>query len=363
MDNIPLSRMYVDDEIRKAVSDVLDSGWYVKGQNALDLESEFAAFCHAKHGISASSGTSAIFLAMKALDIGNGDEVIVPSATFIATVNPIILLGGTPIFADIDPTINTVGPDNVRKLITPATKAIMPVHLYGHPAEMKPIMDMAREHDITVVADACQAHGAVCFGHNVGTIADMACFSFFPSKNMSVLGEGGMITTNDPELAKRMAMIKDHGRSDKHTSVMFGLNLRLSELHAAIGRVQLKHLSEWVKKRRENAALYTKLLDGIGDIQVPVERGWAEHVYYVYAIKTERRDELAEHLKSKSISTGIHYPIPVHRQPFIKDTLPPVDLPVTDDWANKVLSLPMDPQISPQEIERIVNEISDFFKS
>lgn len=363
MDKIPLCRMYMDDEIKKSVMDVLDSGWYVKGQNAKDLEAEFAAYCQAKHGISASSGTSAIFMAMKALDIGQGDEVIVPSATFIASVNPIILLGGTPVFADIDPLTNTIDIEEIKRLISSKTKAIIPVHLYGHPAEMKPIMDIAREHDIKVVADACQAHGAVCFGHNVGTIADIACFSFFPSKNMSVLGEGGMITTNDPELAEKMSMIKDHGRADKHTSVIFGLNLRLSELHAAIGRVQLKHLSDWVEKRRKNAALYSELLADIEGLTVPVEKGWAKHVYYVYVIKTEKRDALAEYLKSKDIATGIHYPLPVHRQPFILDSYPAVNLPRTDRWGDTILSLPMDPQISEEEIQRVVNEISEFIKS
>jgi dTDP-4-amino-4,6-dideoxygalactose transaminase len=224
-------------------------------------------------------------------------------------------------------------------------------------------MDIARENDIKVVADACQAHGAMCFGHNVGTIADIACFSFFPSKNMSVLGEGGMITTNDSELADRMSMIKDHGRVDKYTSVMFGLNLRLSELHAAIGRVQLKHLTEWVEKRRKNAALYTNLLGEVEGITVPVEKGWAKHVYYVYVIKTEKRNALAEHLKSKNIATGIHYPLPVHRQPFILDSLPRADLPHTDEWADTILSLPMDPQLTGDEIKRVADEVANFIKS
>jgi dTDP-4-amino-4,6-dideoxygalactose transaminase len=278
-------------------------------------------------------------------------------------VNPIILLGGTPVFADIDPSTNTMDVEQIKELVTPKTKAIIPVHLYGHPAEMKPIMDIAREHDFKVVADACQAHGAMCFGHNVGTIADIACFSFFPSKNMSVLGEGGIITTNDPELAEKMSMIKDHGRANKYTSVMFGLNLRLSEIHAAIGRVQLKHLSDWVERRRTNAALYTRLLSEINGVTVPIEKGWAQHVYYVYVIKTEKRDGLAEYLKSKDISTGIHYPLPVHRQPFILDSFPPADLPQTDRWGDTILSLPMDPQISADEIKRVADEISGFFKS
>lgn len=354
--------MYVDEEIMKAAMDVLESGWYVKGENSRLLGQEFANFCSAKHGISTSSGTMAILLALMALDIKKDDEVIVPSATFIATVNPIIILGGKPVFADIDPTTNTIDVDEIARLITPKTKAIIPVHLYGHPAKMQPIVEIAREHDLKVISDACQAHGAMAFGHKVGTIADVTCFSFFPSKNMTVAGEGGMITTNDPELANKMIMMRDHGRKDKHTSVMFGLNFRLSELHAAIGRVQLKHLPEWVEAKRKHAAHYTELLTGIDDIITPTEKSWAKHAYYVYAIKTKKRDELAGYLKSKGIASGVHYRIPVHKQPFILDTLPPVTLRHTEEWAEQVLSLPLDPRIGFEKIELVVEEVQDFFK-
>ncbi|MEE9150441.1 MAG: DegT/DnrJ/EryC1/StrS family aminotransferase [Thermoplasmata archaeon] len=362
MDKIPLCTMYVDEEIKKAVLDVIDSGWYVKGENGRLLEEEFARFCTAKHGVSVSSGTAAIFLALKALDIGIGDEVIVPSFTFIATASPVILCGATPVFADIDSKTYTMRLDEVRRLITSKTKAIMPVHLYGHPAEMKPIMEIAREHDLKVVEDACQAHGAVAFGHKVGTIGDIACFSYFPSKNMTVAGEGGMITTNDEELAKKMAIMKDHGRIDRHTSTMFGFNFRLSEIHAAVGRVQLKHLSGWIEKRRKNAAHYTELLTDMDGIELPVEMSWAKHAYHLYVIKSQRRDELAKHLKSMGIATGIHYYIPVHKQPYILDNFQAVKLENTEDCAQKVLSLPLDPRISNEEIEQVAGEIKNFFK-
>lgn len=362
MDKIPLCRMYVDEEIKKAVLEVIDSGWYVKGENAKLLEEEFARFCQAKHGVSVSSGTAALFLALKALGIGNGDEVIVPSFTFIATASPVILTGAKPVFADIDENTYTMKPDETEKLITSRTKAIMPVHLYGHPAEMKPIMDIAREHGLKVIEDACQAHGAMAFGHMVGTIGDIACFSYFPSKNMTVAGEGGMITTNDAELAQKMAMMKDHGRTDRHTSTMFGFNFRLSEIHAAIGRVQLKHLPGWIEARRKNAAHYTELLRGISEIKVPVEMSWAKHAYHLYVIKAERRDELAGYLKSKGIATGIHYYIPVHKQPYILDNFPPVKLENTEKCSEKVLSLPLDPRISFEEIERVAEETKNFFR-
>ena len=362
MNRVPLCRMYVDGEIKKAVLDVLDSGWYVKGKNADLLEEEFARFCTAKHGISANSGTAAIFLALNALGIGNKDEVIIPSFTFIATANPIILLGGTPVFADIDPVTFTIKPEEIERLITPRTKAIMPVHLYGHPAEMKRIMELAKEHDLKVIEDACQAHGAMCYGHKAGTIGDVACFSFFPSKNMTVAGEGGMVTTNDPELAQKMKMIRDHGRIDRHTSTVFGFNFRLSEIHAAIGRVQLKHLPGWIEARRKNASRYTELLQGTSEIVLPTEMSWAKHAYHLYVIKTKRRDELAKSLKAKDVATGIHYFIPVHKQPYIMDLLSPVSLKTTEECAKTVLSLPLDPHISPEDIEYVAKEVDNFYR-
>jgi perosamine synthetase len=362
MDKIPLCTMYIDDEIKEAVLRVIDSGWYVKGENGKKLEEEFAKFCNAKYGISVSSGTAAIFLALKALDIKNGDEVIVPSFTFIATASPVILCGATPVFADIDLKTYTIKPEEVHKLITPKTKAIMPVHLYGHPAEMKPIMDIAKDHDLKVIEDACQAHGAVAYGHMVGTIGDIACFSYFPSKNMTVAGEGGMITTNSEELAKKMKMMKDHGRVDRHKSTIFGFNFRLSEIHAAIGRIQLKHLPEWIEARRKKAAHYTELFANMDGVDVPVEANWAKHAYHLYVIKTEKRDELAKYLKEKNIGTGIHYYIPVHKQPYILDNFPAVKLENTEKCSEKVLSLPLDPRISFEEIELVVGEVKNFYK-
>jgi dTDP-4-amino-4,6-dideoxygalactose transaminase len=275
-------------------------------------------------------------------------------------VNPLVLLGSIPVFADIDPITNTMDPDLIESLITNKTKAVIPVHLYGHPAEMKKIMEIAEKHSLKVISDACQAHGAKVFGHNIGTIADIACFSFFPSKNMTVAGEGGMITTNDPELAQKMSRIRDHGRIDKHSSVMLGLNLRLSELHAAIGRVQLKHLPEWVEAKRERARMYSRLLEGMDDITIPEEKSWAKHAYYVYAIRTDRRDELAQHLKSRNIASGVHYRIPVHKQPYILNMFPQIRLEHTETWADQTLSIPLDPQITSDEMELVVSEIRNF---
>lgn len=363
MDKIPLCRMYVDNEIKEAVNNVLESGWYVKGNSAKDLEQDFAKFCNAKFAITTSSGTSALLLALLAIGIRPDDEIILPSATFVATVNPLILLGGRPVFADIDNETNTIDTREIQTLITPKTKAIMPVHLYGHPADMQAIMEIARENNLKVIEDACQAHGAMAYGSMIGTIGDITAFSFFPSKNMTVAGEGGIITTNDAELAERMKMQRDHGRSDKHTSTMMGLNLRLSEIHAAIGKVQLKHLHDWVEARRKNAEHYSKLLGENNDITIPSEKSWAKHAYYVYVIKSKKRNDMADYLKSKNVQTGIHYPKPVHKQPYILDRFPEALLPNTVEWADTVLSLPLDPQLSFEEIEYIVDEISNFTKS
>jgi dTDP-4-amino-4,6-dideoxygalactose transaminase len=361
MDKIPLCRMFVDDEIKKAVIDVIDSGWYVKGENGTKLEEEFAAFCHAKHGVSVNSGTAALFLALKALDVGVGDEVIIPSFSFVATASPVMMLGATPVFADIDLKTYNMDPNAAHNLISSKTKVIMPVHLYGHPAEMQPIMDMAREHDLKVVEDACQAHGAMAFGHMVGTIGDIACFSYFPSKNMTVAGEGGMITTNNADLAEKMQMMKDHGRIDRHKTTMFGFNFRLSEIHAAVGRVQLKHLPEWIEARKRNAAIYTDLMKDIDVIQLPYEASWAKHAYHLYVISSPKRDELAKYLKEKDIATGIHYYIPIHKQPYILENYPAVELKNTEYCSERVLSVPFDPRISKEDMERVSSEVRNFF--
>ena len=363
MDKIPLTRMFIDEEIKKAAIDVLESGWYVKGNNAKELEKGFAKFCDAKFAITASSGTSALLMALMAINIQPNDEVIVPSATFVATVNPLILLGGKPVFTDIDPTTNTIDPQEIRRLITPKTKAIMPVHLYGHAADMQAIEEIAQERNLKVIEDACQAHGAMAYGHRIGTIGDITAFSFFPSKNMTVAGEGGIITTNDPELADKMKMLRNHGRSDKHTSTMLGLNLRLSEILCAIGKAQLKHLPEWVEARRKNAGHYSELLSENKEITIPSEKSWAKHAYYVYVIKSKKRNELADYLKGRNVQTGVHYPIPVHKQPYILDRFPEILLPNTVEWADSVLSLPLDPQLSFEEIEYVVNEIANFTRS
>jgi perosamine synthetase len=357
--NVALSKMYVDDQIEKAISDVLKSGRYINGQTLKSFEQEFADLCNTKYAVGVNSGTSAILLSLMALGIDEGDEVIVPSHTFIATASPAKFLRATLVYADIDPEIYNIDPADIERKITSKTRAIIPVHLYGHPCDMDPINELARANNIYVVEDACQAHGATYKGNKTGSLGDIACFSFFPSKNMTVLGDGGMVTTNDGELARKVGMLRNHGRTQKYVHEMLGLNFRLSEVHATIGREQLKHLAEWTERRRAIAARYNTLLRDSG-VVIPVERDWAKHVYYMYVIRVKQRDNLASYLKDKGIETGIHYPVPVHRQPYLMSD---VRLPLTEQYVDEVLSLPMHPQLTDEDVDYVASQVQSFMEN
>ena len=357
--NVSLSKMYVDDQIHKVVFNVLNSGRYINGENLKSFEEEFADLCNTEYAVGVNSGTSAILLSLMALGIGEGDEVIVPSHTFIATASPAKFLRAKIVYADIDPEIYDIDPGDVKRKITSRTRAIIPVHLYGHPCDMDPINKLAEAHNLHVIEDACQSHSATYKGRKTGSLGDIACFSFFPSKNMTVLGDGGMVTTNDSELARKVRMMRDHGRTQKYVHEMFGLNCRLSEIHAAIGREQLKHLTEWTERRRAIAARYDILFRDSAVI-IPVEREWARHVYYMYVIRLKQRDKLASYLKDKGIETGIHYPVPVHRQPYL---ISDVCLPITEKYVDEILSLPMHPQLSDEEVDYVASEVRNFMEN
>ena len=353
---ISLSNMYVDDQIRQAVVQVLNSGQYIKGQTLRTFEREFADFCNTDYAIGVSSGTSAILLSLMALGVGAGDEVIVPSHTFIATASPSVFLGARPVYADIDPETYTIDPAEIRSKLSPKTKAIIPVHLYGHPCDMDLINKIAKEHGLFVIEDACQAHGATYQGRRAGSLADVACFSFYPAKNMTVLGDGGMATTNDEELARKIRMLADHGRAEKYVHELLGLNFRMSEIHAAIGVEQLKHVAGWNDRRRQIASKYNRLLRDL-ELVTPVEKDWAKHVYYMYVIRLKDRDRLASYLREKGIQTGIHYPVPLHRQPCVQSDS---YLPVTEEYVDDILSLPMHPQLTDVEVEYVASSIREF---
>ena len=358
--NIPLVKVYVDDDIKKAVLEVLDSGWYILHEKVREFERKFAEFCRVKNAVCASSGTAAIFLSLLALDIKHGDEVIVPSFSFISTATPIIEVGAKPVFVDIEAKTYTVDPEKIREAVTKRTKAIMPVHLYGHPANMEPILEIAEENDIYVIEDACQAHGAEYKGRRVGGIGHVACFSFYPSKNMTVCGDGGAVVTNDEEIAEMVRKLRDHGRRDKYVFELKGYNLRFNEIQAAIGIKQLEKLPKWNEARRNIAVMYNQALEGL--VTTPVEEPWAKHVYHVYVIRTKTRDELREFLSRHGIYTLVHYPVPIHMQPAITSALgiQPA-LKNTENAAKEVLSIPMYPGLTKREVKYVSDKITEFF--
>lgn len=356
--HINFSEMYVDDNIKKAVEHVLESGKYIKGDELRLFEQEFADFCGSKYAVGVSSGTAAILLSLMAIGIKKNDEVIVPSHTFIATASPAKFLGAKVVYVDIDPATYTIDPAKIETAITSNTRAIIPVHLYGHPADMHPIKELAENHDITVIEDSCQAHAAEYRGSKIGSLGDIGCFSFFPSKNMTVAGDGGMITTNNEELAGKLSMLRDHGRKSKYIHEILGLNFRLSEILASVGREQLRHLNDWTEKRRKAASKYNRLLEGT--VETPEEAKWAKHVYHLYVIETEDRDGLAKYLNEKGISTGIHYPVPVHKQPCMEAGN--LSLPVTEACVDRILSLPMHPQLTDMQIEYVAEKVTGWFK-
>jgi dTDP-4-amino-4,6-dideoxygalactose transaminase len=358
---VELNKMFVDDETRRAVLDVLEGGRYVKGPEAKALEEAFCKTTGARYAVSCSSGTDSLMLAFKALELRPKGEVLVPSHTFAATINGFWHFGARPRFVDIDPATYTMDIADLKKKISKDTVAIAPVHLYGHPVDMDPVLELARERDVPVVADACQSHGALYKKKDVGVLGDIVCYSFFPSKIIAVAGEGGIITTDNEDLYRHMSALKDHGRlpGEKDIHDMPGFNMRLSEMMAVIAKVQLSHLPQWVAKRRSIAKRYNKELEGLGDLVLPVERPWARHPYYLYVVRTKKREGLRQALEKNGVATGVHYPVPVHKMPFITGK---PRLPVTERIVNEILSLPMNPLLADEEQDHVVDSIRRFFK-
>jgi perosamine synthetase len=359
--NIPLAKVYMDDDIKKAVLEVLDSGWYILHERVREFEKRFAEFCCVKNAVCVSSGTAALFLSLRALDIEEGDEVIVPSFSFIATADPVLEVGAKPVFVDVDARTYTIDPEGIRKAVTKRTRAIMPVHLYGHPADMDPILEIAKENDLCVVEDACQAHGAEYKGRRTGGLGQVACFSFYPSKNMTVCGDGGAVVTNDEKVAESVRKLRDHGRVTKYVFDMKGYNLRFNEIQAAIGLKQLDKLPAWNEARRNVAKMYNKALDGA--VITPVEEAWAKHVYHVYVIRSHKRDELQKYLNSHGISTIVHYPVPIHKQTAITNVMgTQPTLKNTEKFAAEVLSIPMYPGLTKRDVEYVSGRIREFLE-
>jgi dTDP-4-amino-4,6-dideoxygalactose transaminase len=344
-------------EIDAAIARVLDSGQFVLGSEVAGFEQDFAAYCGTADCIALNSGTSALHLALLAAGVGPGDEVITVPFTFVASVAAVIYTGARPVLVDIDPRSFNLDPAAIEAAITPRTKAILPVHLYGQPADMDPIMEIARRHGLIVIEDAAQAHGAKYKGRPVGSIGDIACFSFYPGKNLGAYGEGGAVTTSNPEYARTVRMLRDWGQDRKYHHILRGYNYRMEGFQGAILRVKLRHLDKWTEARRAIVRQYNHLLAGCG-VQTPSEMPWAHHVYHVYTLRSDDRDGLQAALTAEGIQTGIHYPVPVHRQPAYADLgYGPGAFPLAESAAKQVLSLPLYPELSSQAVAEVAEVV------
>ena len=350
-------------EIFEAIDRVLESSQFVLGSEVAAFEAEFAAYSGARYGIAVNSGTSALHLALLAAGIGPGDEVITVSFTFVATVAAIIYTGARPVFVDINPSSYTIDVTQIENAITKRTKAILPVHLYGQPADLDPIIEIARRHKLTVIEDAAQAHGAEYKGRRVGSIGDLGCFSFYPGKNLGACGEGGMVMTNRSDYDRTIRMLRDWGQEEKYQHVLKGFNYRMDGIQGAILRVKLRHLKAWTEARRAHASRYDELLVGCG-VHPPQAMTYARHVYHIYAIGTPERAVVQEALIKQGVQTGIHYPLPVHLQPayaglgYSSGTFPHAEAA-----AQQVLSLPLYPEMSSETVQRVAGHLKEIAPS
>lgn len=343
-------------EIDAEIQRVLDSGWYILGKEVKAFEEEFASYIGVGFGIGVGSGTDAIHLALRACKIGTGDEVITVSHTAVATVAAIEMTGAKAIMVDVEPDFYTLDPSKIKAAITPRTKAIIPVHLYGQPADLDPILKIARQHNLQVIEDCAQAHGAIYKNKRAGSFGDMACFSFYPTKNLGALGDGGMVVTNDAKLAERVEMLRQYGWKERYVSQFAGINSRLDELQAAVLRVKLKHLDEDNAKRTHLADIYNRQLSD-ADLILPKQRENCAHVYHLYVVRSSKRDKLLLYLRGKDIGALIHYPVPVHLQPAYSHGQ---NLEWTQRIAKEILSLPMYPELSIEDIQKVIIAIREF---
>ncbi len=357
---VDLSREYetIQDEIDDAVSRVLESGYFVLGEEVETFEREFADYVGAERGVGVNSGTDALALALDALGVGPGDEVITVSHTFVATANAIVENGATPVFVDVDPETYCMDTTQLEAAITEDTAAIVPVHLYGHPVDMDSVMQVADRHDLAVVEDACQAHGAEYRGRQVGTFGDAACFSFYPVKNLGAYGDGGIVVTDDDEIADFVEVARNVGQTEKYHHEMVGANSRLDEIQAAILRAKLPYLDEWNERRREIAAAYDEAFTD-SNLVTPESADYATHVYHLYVVRHERREAFRDHLDDAGVQTLVHYPVPVHEQSAY-DYLDAGPYPVTERVTDRIVSLPMFPWMQEAEVAEVINRVQSF---
>ena len=356
--SIPLSRPPIDDEIKGAILKAVDSRQYILGPECRAFEEEFAHYNGATHAVLTSSATAALWMLVKAFGARPGDEVLVPSHTAFPTVEAICFAGATPVFVDVDESF-TVDVRDAAAKVTPRTVGFVPVHLYGHPADLPAIQALCAERGMWLLEDCAQAHGAEWQGRKVGGFGRAAAFSFYPSKNLSVMGDGGLLVTNDDAVAARCRQLRDHGRLNKDVHAEVGFNLRFNDIQAAVGRVLLRRLDAMNEQRRRVAARYARGLAGL-PLSLPSERAGARHVYHLYVIRTDRRDALAKYLRERGIATGIHYPVPCHRQPAVESLASPA-LPATERLVREILTLPMSAGHTEAEADEVAAAIREFF--
>jgi dTDP-4-amino-4,6-dideoxygalactose transaminase len=340
-------------ELDDAVVRAMTRGDFILGEDVAAFEKEFAAFCQAEHCIGVSDGVDALHLALRALNVGPGDEVIVPTHTFIASVLAVWSAGAKPVLVDVDPRYYTMDAEAVARAITPRTRALMPVHLYGQPANMDPLLDLAKKHELFVVEDAAQAHGAEYKGRRCGTLGDIGCFSFYPGKNLGAYGDGGGITTNRADLAEKLRILRNYGQHPKNVHPLKGFNSRLDTVQAAVLRVKLKRLEQWNQQRRHAAERYGGLLAGT-NLALPATAPYASHVWHLYVVQTDNRPALQAALDAANIAHGIHYPTPVHLQPAFQELgYGAGSFPVAEAFCPRLVSLPIFPEISEEQLQRV----------
>lgn len=345
-------------EIQKVINNVLGDTQFILGENVKKFEKEFAKFCGTKYAIGVGNGTDALYLALRACGISQDDEVILPTNTFIATAEAITLNNARPVFIDINPITHNIDISKIEQVISKKTKAIIPVHLFGQPAEMSSILKISKKYKIFVIEDCAQAHGAIYKGKKVGSFGHLACFSFFPGKNLGAYGDAGMVVTNNKKLAKKIFMLRNHGRLEKYEHEIEGTNSRLDEIQAAILRVKLRHLNQWNRARQKNAKIYDKLFKNIDNVITPKIIKGTKSVYYFYVIRVKDRKKIQKKLKEKSIAAGIHYPVPLHLQPAYKYLgYKKGDFPEAEKDSEEILSLPVYPELIFNQIKYIVDLI------
>ncbi|MEE4265733.1 MAG: DegT/DnrJ/EryC1/StrS family aminotransferase [Desulfobacteraceae bacterium] len=351
----------IENEVLPMVTEAMQNGAFIGGPQVAGFEEEFAAFCDSRYCVGVGSGTDALRFALMAAGVGAGHEVITVPNTFIATTEAISQAGARPVFVDVDPATCNMDPEKIDAKITRRTKAIVPVHLYGQPADMDPILDIADRHGLAVVEDACQAHGALYKGRKAGSMGFAGCFSFYPGKNLGAFGEGGAIVTQDEATAKQMRMIRDHGQNEKYYHQIEGYNGRLDAIQAGVLRIKLKRLADWNESRRKNAVYYHERLAAIPGIQLPAEADYARSVYHLYVIHADRRDDLQRFLAEKGVATGLHYPRPLHLQAAYSHMgMPQGAFPASEHSARRLLSLPMFAELTREQVDYVADSIKEF---